>query len=96
MRTVAMAVIFAVAAEGQYLSPAQQERLLLLELQQVSGFVVDPGGTPIPDAWVEHKGERASAKTDALGRFDLTTRVPRVVIRRATTVTPSIRNVRKR
>ncbi len=77
-----MMVIFAIAVEAQVLSPAQQERLLLPDVQQVSGFVVDPGGAPIPDAWVYHLGGRASAKTDAQGRFDLTTRVPRVVIRK--------------
>lgn len=82
MRTVAMVVIFAIAVEGQILSPAQQERFLLPDAQQVSGFVVDPGGAPVPDAWVDHLGGRVSAKTDALGHFDLTTRVPRVVIRK--------------
>jgi hypothetical protein len=82
MRTVAMVVIFAIAAGAQILSPAQQERLLLPDEQHVSGFVVDPGGAPIPDAWVYHLGGRAAAKTDAEGRFDLTTRVPRVVIRK--------------
>jgi hypothetical protein len=82
MRTWAMAMIFAIAVEAQILSPAQQERLLLPDVQQVSGFVVDPGGVPIPDAWVYHLEGRASAKIDAQGRLDLTTRVPRVVIRK--------------
>jgi len=83
MRTAAMSVVFAIAAQAQDLPPDRQERLLLPDAQQVSGFVVDLGGAPIPNAWVYHLGGRDSAKTDARGHFDLTTRVPRVVIRKS-------------
>jgi hypothetical protein len=81
MRTVALLVVFAMMVHAQVLSPAER-RLLLPDDQRISGIVVDPNGMAIPDAWVNHLGGSASAKTDAEGRFDLTTRAPRVVIRK--------------
>ena len=61
MRLVRIVTIRTVAAvEAQILSPAQQERLMLPDVQQVSGFVTDPGGAPIPDVRIPGQGERDS------------------------------------
>ncbi|HEY3740045.1 MAG TPA: carboxypeptidase-like regulatory domain-containing protein [Bryobacteraceae bacterium] len=62
---------------------AQQSRHPPLdEGKTIAGRVVDMDGGPIKDADIAHTGSRAAIKTDAEGRFQITTNAPAIVIRK--------------
>jgi carboxypeptidase family protein len=80
VRTLAAAVLLTAA-----LLCAQAYRdLLLLQARSISGTVSDADGKPIGGARIEHSdNRRETIQTDATGRFNLRTRAPAVVIRKA-------------
>lgn len=60
------------------------ESLLLPQGRHIVGMVVDPDGTPVAEARIDHSGVRGRpTQTNAEGRFELDTRAPIVVIRKA-------------
>ena len=66
-------------------SQAQKAQPLLLpEARHIAGVVVDAQGKPVAEASVDHTYDQLHAhKTDPEGRFELDTRAPAVVVRRA-------------
>ena len=58
--------------------------LLLPFAQHVTGVVVDTEGRPVPEARIDHSGElRRAYLTGEMGRFQLDTRAPILMIRKA-------------
>jgi hypothetical protein len=69
---------------GLDLGQSQEERSLLLPSPVIlAGVVSDSDGKPLSDVWINHTGRRTeNLKTDAYGRFEITTRAPAVVFRK--------------
>lgn len=60
------------------------QQLLLSEARHIVGTVVDSEGRPVAEARVDHSDDRRHAhQTGPDGRFELTTRAPALVIRKA-------------
>lgn len=58
--------------------------LLLPHARHIAGVVVDPEGKPVVEARIDHTGDRFRAfQTDSEGRFELDTRAPILVVRKA-------------
>jgi hypothetical protein len=58
--------------------------LLLPQSHHIVGMVVDAEGKPVAEAQIEHSNDRRQAhQTDANGRFELDTKAPSIVIRKA-------------
>jgi hypothetical protein len=58
--------------------------LLLPQARHIAGVVVDPEGKPVVEARVDHSNDRRQAhQTDPEGRFELDTRAPILVVRKA-------------
>jgi hypothetical protein len=70
---------FAMVAVAQ---PADIGDLMLPSPVRMSGIVVDAQGTPIPDVWVWHHGDRSGVKTANDGHFEFRTNAPVVVFRK--------------
>jgi hypothetical protein len=60
------------------------QNLLLPEARHITGVVVDPDGKPVLEASIDHSNDYLhSYLTDADGRFELDTRAPVLVVRKA-------------
>jgi hypothetical protein len=60
------------------------QELLLPQARHVAGVVVDPDGKPVVEASIDHSNDyRHSYQTDSDGRFELDTRAPILVVRKA-------------
>jgi len=76
-------VIVPLLTTAQSLSP-KEESLLLPQEQKVSGQVLDSSGHPVGGASLQVLNfPREKLSTDANGHFELTTRAPAVVVRKA-------------
>lgn len=60
------------------------QELLLPQARHITGVVVDSEGEPVADARIDHSNDHRQAhQTDSDGRFELDTRAPVLVIRKA-------------
>jgi len=58
--------------------------LLLPQARHITGIVVDPEGKPVVEARIDHTNDRLQAhQTDSEGRFEVDTRAPILVVRKA-------------
>src|ERR1700730_4528131 len=58
--------------------------LLLPQARHIAGVVVDPEGKPVVEARVDHSNDRRQAnQPPPAGRFELDTRAPILVVRKA-------------
>jgi hypothetical protein len=58
--------------------------LLLPESRHIMGVVIDEEGNPIAEARIDHANDRLKAhRTDSEGRFELDTRAPAFIVRKA-------------
>jgi hypothetical protein len=80
MRKIVIAVILVIIC-----SQAQPfQDLLLPETRHIAGVVVDPEGKPVVEASIDHSNDRQQAhQTDSEGKFELDTRAPAIVVRKA-------------
>src|SRR5437879_673780 len=80
MWNIVAAILIATAC----LKAQKYSDLLLPKPLHIVGLVVDQEGKPIAEASIDHSGDhRRAYLTDTGGRFELDTRVPIVVIRKA-------------
>jgi len=62
---------------------AQPRQQLLVGERHIAGIVVDPDGTPVVGASIDHNNNRQRTyQTDSQGRFELDTQAPSVVVRK--------------
>jgi hypothetical protein len=81
MRGISEAVVIVVIGS---LSGQPIPGLLLHDARHISGTVFDVGGNPVEGASIDHTGDfRHAYQTDAQGKFELDTRAPALVIRKA-------------
>jgi hypothetical protein len=79
MGTVVLGITIAlVSVRAQ---PFQQ--LLLPQTRHIQGVVIDSEGRPVAGARINHSNDRLEHKTDSEGRFELDTRAPALVVRKA-------------
>jgi hypothetical protein len=79
MWRIVVGVILTACVQGQPL-----QSLLLPEARHIVGVVVDLEGKPIAEANIDHTGDLQHAhQNDSEGRFELDTRAPALVIRKA-------------
>jgi len=58
--------------------------LLLPQARHITGVVIDAGGKPVVDARIDHTNDRQQGyQTDSEGRFELDTRAPILIVRKA-------------
>ena len=58
--------------------------VLLPESRHIAGMVFDPEGKPVVEARIDHSGDsRKNHQTDSKGRFELDTRAPIFIVRKA-------------
>jgi len=60
------------------------QNVLLPQARHINGVVIDAGGKPVVDARIDHTDDRRQAhQTDSVGRFEVDTRAPVLVVRKA-------------
>jgi hypothetical protein len=80
MPKIALEVILVMA----YMRGQTFRDLLLPQDRHVGGVVIDPEGNPVVDARIDHSNDlRRAHQTDSEGRFELDTRAPILVVRKA-------------
>jgi hypothetical protein len=80
----ATTIIATIALGAASLSAQAYADLLLPNFRHIEGLVVDPEGNPIVEAGIDHSGDtRRAHLTDSEGKFQLDTRAPALVVRKA-------------